>query len=213
MSMTTLIACVAGSVIAICMSLTIQIVRNLRRRRQLSKSKLSRTPRALPTNTRVLAILGSGGHTAEMLALLKDISASKPKITYIVADDASARKVHDSTQVYRVARARHVGEPFWRAIPRAIACVIGSLRVLILVRPNVVLTNGPASGAIVAIMALALNSIFVLNTRVVYLESVARVTSLSLSGRILYPLVHRFLVQWPQLLTFYPNAEYYGRFS
>ena len=35
--------------------------------------------------------------------------------------------------------------------------------------------------------------------RSIYIESWARVRTLSLSGRILKPLVDRFLVQWPQL--------------
>lgn len=35
--------------------------------------------------------------------------------------------------------------------------------------------------------------------------------SLSLSGKILYPIVNRFVVQWPQLRDKYPLAEYYGR--
>ena len=43
-----------------------------------------------------------------------------------------------------------------------------------------------------------------------YVESFARVGGLSLSGKILYPLVDRFLVQWPQLKEKYSRAEYNG---
>ena len=193
--------------------MAIRIRKTLQRREKLAKAKLTRSTRLLPRSTRVLAVLGSGGHTAEMLALLKDIDASKPKISYVVADDGSARKVADARRVYRVPRARHVGEPFWRAVPRAVGCVVVSVRVLLKARPNVVLTNGPASGALVALVALALNAVWLLNARVVYMESVARVTTLSLSGRVLYPVAHRFVVQWPQLARRYPRAEYHGRYS
>ena len=35
--------------------------------------------------------------------------------------------------------------------------------------------------------------------RLVYVESVTRVLSLSLTGRLIYPLADEFFVQWPQL--------------
>jgi beta-1,4-N-acetylglucosaminyltransferase len=48
------------------------------------------------------------------------------------------------------------------------------------------------------------------NTKIVFVESFARVRSLSLSGKILYYLADRFIVQWPKLKESYPRAEYYG---
>lgn len=44
-----------------------------------------------------------------------------------------------------------------------------------------------------------------------YIESIARVTSLSMSGRILYHLADVFIVQWPQLVERYPKSKYFGR--
>ena len=41
-------------------------------------------------------------------------------------------------------------------------------------------------------------------------ESVARVKSLSLSGKLLYPIADKFMVQWPDLLAKYPRARYVG---
>lgn len=50
----------------------------------------------------------------------------------------------------------------------------------------------------------------VAKTRTIYVESFARVKSLSLSGRILYLVVDRFLVQWPLLKEKYSRAEFKG---
>ena len=49
--------------------------------------------------------------------------------------------------------------------------------------------------------------------RVVYVESIARVSSVSLSGAILYwsHLTDGFFVQWPELLAKYPRAHFGGR--
>ena len=45
-----------------------------------------------------------------------------------------------------------------------------------------------------------------------YVESIARVKRLSLSGLILYKLymADQFFVQWPQLQRLYPRARYVG---
>lgn len=46
-----------------------------------------------------------------------------------------------------------------------------------------------------------------------YVESIARVRKLSLSGLLLYKLrlTDQFVVQWPQLQKKYPRAHYGGR--
>lgn len=49
--------------------------------------------------------------------------------------------------------------------------------------------------------------------QIVYIESIARVKSLSLSGNILYHLriADLFLVQWPVLQEIYPWSKHCGR--
>jgi beta-1,4-N-acetylglucosaminyltransferase len=49
-----------------------------------------------------------------------------------------------------------------------------------------------------------------LGIRLVYVESVTRTESLSLSGRIVYPLASRFFVQWPLVAERFRRAEYAG---
>jgi len=46
--------------------------------------------------------------------------------------------------------------------------------------------------------------------RVIYIESFARVEALSLSGKLLYPFVDRFIVQWQQLAEKAKRAEFHG---
>ena len=45
----------------------------------------------------------------------------------------------------------------------------------------------------------------------VYVESIARVDTLSLSGKILYRIADQMFVQWPQLQHKYPRALCVGR--
>ena len=49
------------------------------------------------------------------------------------------------------------------------------------------------------------------HVEVAFVESFCRVESLSLTGRIMYWVAHRFFVHWPELARRYPRAEYLGR--
>ena len=47
-------------------------------------------------------------------------------------------------------------------------------------------------------------------TKVVFIESVCRVKSLSLTGKLLYPFVDEMQVQWQELQDKYPRTKYIG---
>ncbi|KKZ64746.1 hypothetical protein EMCG_09350 [[Emmonsia] crescens] len=81
--------------------------------------------------------------------------------------------------------------------------------------PDIILANGPATAVCVILAAKILRTIASLSSfpflffqqqqqqqrclRTIFVESWARVTTLSLSGKIVLPLVDRFLVQWDGL--------------
>jgi beta-1,4-N-acetylglucosaminyltransferase len=82
--------------------------------------------------------------------------------------------------------------------------------------PDLIITNGPATGVIVVLATLILRFFDFRGAnsrgkcRTVYVESFARVTRLSLSGKVLVKLVDRFLVQWPELEGAGGRAEFWG---
>lgn len=51
------------------------------------------------------------------------------------------------------------------------------------------------------------------NCAIVYVESICRVTTLSISGSMLYRFADYLFVQWPKLKEKYPKSIYKGRFS
>ncbi|KAF2200477.1 Alg14-domain-containing protein [Delitschia confertaspora ATCC 74209] len=71
--------------------------------------------------------------------------------------------------------------------------------------PDAILINGPATAVIFILASYILRFFNIRNSQTrrkmatIYIESFARVSTLSLSGRFLEPFVDRFLVQWPQL--------------
>jgi beta-1,4-N-acetylglucosaminyltransferase len=82
--------------------------------------------------------------------------------------------------------------------------------------PDLIITNGPATAVIIVLASLVLRffNIRSANSRgkckTVYVESFARVKTLSLSGKLLLKVVDRFLVQWEELEGAGGRAEYWG---
>ena len=64
------------------------------------------------------------------------------------------------------------------------------------------------TGAAVAIPICIYAKIF--GKKVIYIESMARMTSPSNTGRLMYKIADLFIVQWKELLNFFPKAVYGG---
>ncbi|KIM75486.1 glycosyltransferase family 1 protein [Piloderma croceum F 1598] len=187
-----------------------------------------------PKECSIAIFLGSGGHTTEALTLVSalDFSRYTPRI-YIVsegdslsAQKAAALEAQKSSSnkrnytILTVSRARRVHQSLITTLPTAIisflTCVDHITMEPLLSRGNfrpfadVLILNGPGT-CLVLCAAVYVNRFFGLpSPRLVYIESFARVKSLSLSGRLLRPLVDRFVVQWPELLKQGGRGEYRG---
>ncbi|KAI8606284.1 oligosaccharide biosynthesis protein Alg14 like-domain-containing protein [Dissophora ornata] len=80
-------------------------------------------------------------------------------------------------------------------------------------RRSVLLMNGPGTCFALALAVIGARMLGVPDEQtpdLAFVESFARVKTLSLAGRLLYPLCDVFLVQWPGLAEKYPRAEYIG---
>lgn len=178
------------------------------------------TLRKRPCKT--LVVLGSGGHTAEMLKLLSGVNLSNysPR-TYVVAstDRMSAGKVDlleesvgcSAVDVRSIPRARRVGQSWLTTLITTLHSTLRAMTVVCACKPELVLCNGPGTCVPVCLWAFLLKVCFVSDARIVYVESVCRVQRLSLSGLLLYYIADALLVQWPQLKQKYPRAIYCGR--
>ncbi|KAI9754283.1 MAG: UDP-N-acetylglucosamine transferase subunit [Lichina confinis] len=217
--------------------------------------------------TRLMIVLGSGGHTAEMLALLRnldtraythrsyvvsegdDFSAGKaaqfeaslaaspgpkkvdgdggtrlpsqPGRHYDIAVVPRARKIHQSLLTTPVSatwcliacfRALYApaGSPASRGSPASAGSPASTLQY-----PDLILTNGPGTAVCVVYASVMLRYVGARGSygkmRTIYVESWARVTALSLSGRLLLRVVDRFFVQWEEALKGAAGrAEYIG---
>ena len=79
-----------------------------------------------------------------------------------------------------------------------------SAMVVLKERPDVVITTGSMPLAAVCIWAKLFGA------KIVWIDSVAQVDKMSLSGRIVRPIADLCLVQWASVAAQYDNVEYAG---
>ena len=71
-------------------------------------------------------------------------------------------------------------------------------------RPTTVITTG--AGVVFPTCILA----HFFKSRLIYIESFARLDKKSFTGKLVYSMADYFFVQWPEMLKVYPNAKYSG---
>ncbi len=102
-----------------------------------------------------LIVLGSGGHTSEMLIMLKQLKDHRDRIdfTFVVAASDTTSIPRISTvlgedfpyTVIRTPRIRHVGESFVSALARSPIILLHSIQLVSQADPDVLITNGPGT--------------------------------------------------------------------
>lgn len=65
-----------------------------------------------------------------------------------------------------------------------------------------------STGAGVAIATCLIGKL--MGSKIIYIETGARIYTPSLTGRLIYPWADLFIVQWRPLLKFFPKAKYGG---
>ena len=165
---------------------------------------------------KTLVVLGSGGHTAEMLRLITDFDFGRytPLTLVTAATDTTSRAKAErelprealaTARWAEIPRAREVGQSFGSSVPSTLKALFACVHLIWTASPDLVLVNGPGTCVPVAVLARLFGS------RVIFAESWCRVSTLSLTGCIMYWVAHRFVVHWPELVDRYPRAEYLGR--
>ena len=145
---------------------------------------------------RVALVGSSGGHLLHLRALSDAWSdVDHLWVTFDTPDAVS------SLRGERVYWCYH---PTNRHLPNLVRNTLLAARVLLRERPTHILS----SGAAVAVPFFWLGRLFGAHT--IYLEVFDRIDSATLTGRLVRPVAEHFLVQWPEQLAAYPNAEVVG---
>jgi beta-1,4-N-acetylglucosaminyltransferase len=151
---------------------------------------------ATPTAVDLLIVCSSGGHLLQMHALQQAWHEfSRVWVTFNTTDVRSL--LADETVVFAHAPTnRHIGN--------LVRNLLLAIRVVRRVRPKVVLTTGAG----VAVPLCWVGRLY--GARVVYVESLTRIGTVSLSCRLIRPVASRIYVQWDELRSVIPSARYAG---
>lgn len=173
----------------------------------------------------IMIFLGSGGHTGEMMRILTNVDLNNFNRTWVTSsgDSTSILKckryedgkltISQNKLDYLVLhRARTVGESIILSVFSTIRSLISTIKRLYDLPqfPSILLLNGPGTSVPLAYIIFLLKFLGLCQTRIIYIESLARVKQLSVSGLLILPIADRFIVQWEQLALKYKRAEYYG---
>ncbi len=143
----------------------------------------------------------AGGHANELIRLL-DIAEGTlwPETTAYVTTLALTAEVFSKR-----GKAVHViGESDRKKPLRAVGVMLRSFGLAARLRPDIFVTTGSMPLAVFAIWAKLFGA------KVVWIDSVAQIKDLSLSGKIMRHVADLCLAQWPEVAAKYPNVEYAG---
>lgn len=166
---------------------------------------------------RTLIVIGSGGHTSEMMRLMDKINKSKftPRL-YVLADtDTTSRSRVESNErntdwtIASIPRSRHVNQSYCSSILSTIYSTCMTVPVLVSFKPDVVLCNGPGTCVPVCFVAFMMRVFHCADTSIVFVESICRVKTLSLTGKLMFFLADLIIVQWPELKQKYGWRVHY----
>ncbi|GAX20131.1 beta-1,4-N-acetylglucosaminyltransferase [Fistulifera solaris] len=160
---------------------------------------------------KTLVILGSGGHTTEMLQLTKQLNRSfYAPVEYCRAttDTTSVMRLPDRLAVvHTIPRAREVGQSYVTSLFSTIYAQWHAMFLIAKIRPGLILCNGPGTVLPLCVAALFWRVVGWCPGQIVFVESYCRVQTLSLTGKLLYFWADLFVVHWEELHRQYPRSK------
>lgn len=151
-------------------------------------------------NTKICFAASSGGHYEQIL-MLKPLMQ---KYDSFVVTEKTPYNKNVSEKDFTTYYLKQVNRKELRGIFYIIINTLKSINILIKERPNIIITTG-----VLAIIPLCLLA-KLMGTKIIYIESFAKVESPTLTGKLMYKFADQFYVQWPTMLKIYPKAIYKG---
>lgn len=149
-------------------------------------------------NLKLCFVASSGGHWEELMCL-KDIANDYD--TFYVTEEGGQAKDCEMEKIYTFPQINRHEKKF---VVHFAKLFFKAFKILRKENPDFIITTG----ALIAFPFCIIGKMH--GSKIIYIESFARVNNRSLTGRLVYPFADLFLVQWKSLLHFYPKAKYVG---
>jgi beta-1,4-N-acetylglucosaminyltransferase len=136
----------------------------------------------------------SGGHF-EQLLMLKPLM--KKYNSFILTEKTPYQSNKEDMTCYYLEQINRKEKLF---IIKFIISFFKSLKIFMKEKPDAIISTG----ALITVPMCLICIIF--NKKVIFIESFAKINSQTLSGKIIYKFADLFIVQWDEMLKFYPKA-------
>ncbi|MCR5604720.1 MAG: UDP-N-acetylglucosamine--LPS N-acetylglucosamine transferase [Lachnospiraceae bacterium] len=145
---------------------------------------------------KVCLVSSSGGHLTH-LYMLKSFWQDRNRF-WVTFDKKDARSLLKDEKMYPCYY------PSNRSIRALIINSFKAFKILKKERPDLIISCGAA----VAVPFFYVGKLF--GAKLIYIEVYDRIDSSSLTGKLVYPISDRFIVQWEELKKVYKKAVYLG---
>ena len=144
-----------------------------------------------------MLVASSGGHLLELVQLRDEWESNdRAWVTFPTTDAITLLEGELVDYAYY---------PTNRNLKNLVRNVFVAFRVVATRRPRAIVTTGAG----VAVPFCYVGRLF--GARVVFIESFARVSSPSMTARLVHPIASAFFVQWPDMLQHFPRGRYEGQ--
>ncbi len=140
----------------------------------------------------------SGGHYEQILMLRPLMSKYD---SFIITEKTLYKCNEKGIRTYYLHQVNRKEKNFGAIMIRN---AFHSLFLFLKERPDIVITTG-----VLAVIPMCLIA-KLFHRKLIFIESFAKVTSPTETGRLLYKYADQFYVQWPQMKEIYPDAIYLG---
>ncbi len=145
------------------------------------------------TKPRVCLTASGGGHLTQLMKL-EEAWRQYDKF-YVTTTQEVREELERHGKVYVVGECN-------REMPlRTLWVLVSCIRIALKERPDVVISTGAAPACLFCIVAR------ILGARIVWVDSIANIHDISMSGRIIKPLADMMLVQWPEVAEKHKSVE------
>ena len=150
----------------------------------------------------VMFISSTGGHLNEMLQL-KELFEKYDY--YIVTEKTKSNLNLKNKYKNKVSFLVYGTKDHMLIYPfKLIYNTFNSLFIYLKVHPDYIVTTGAHTAGPMCCIGKLLGS------RIIYIETFANITTKTVTGKCLYPIADKFIVQWESMLKLYPEAVYGG---
>ena len=143
---------------------------------------------------KICFIASTGGHF-EQLMMLKPLMDKYD--SFIVTEKTGYSVIKDDRKIYYLNQVNRHERTF---VFNMITNALKSFKIFLREKPDVVISTGALATIPMCIFAK------ILNKKIIFIESFAKVTSPTLTGKLIYKFADQFYVQWEQMKEYYPDA-------